>query len=96
MKTNKETYFIQLGMRKNGKIVKNEQYGVTELRDKLFERLTAIEPITAWDRFWKTKKYMAYVRHDSYCEGYSMAEHHFRYGIADLIDKDVKGKGTKK
>ena len=52
--------FVQLGERKNGRIVKNEQYTVDKFLKLVFPIIAYEEPhtITWFDRTFKTEKYV--------------------------------------
>lgn len=84
------TKFIQLGEKKNGRIVKNEQWSLDKFGE-LFGIDTSIKP-SAFDKLFKTKKYLESVRQQSYQLGIKRV----LTDMEILIDSDVKGKGSKK
>jgi hypothetical protein len=95
MSKEKEQYFIQLGLRKNGRIVKNEQYDIDKLARKVFSEFVVPSP-NWFDRTFKTKTYRLVMEGKAYVRGYALAVDEFKAGIIRLIDNDVKGKGSPK
>ena len=86
------TKFIQLGERKNGRIVKNEQWSLKEFEKMLCVDAGPTIKTTVFDRVFKTKKYIRAMEQSAY-----------RLGIESVIlsmniaiDLDIKGKGSAK
>ena len=91
----KREKFVQLGKRINGKIVKNEQYGVEEFCELVFPKK---EP--KWiiynnlQRLFNTKKYKEAVKQYEEWKLNTSANVILKNKITQLIGKDVKGKGS--
>lgn len=91
----KREKFVQLGKRINGRIVKNEQYDIVEFCELVFPKK---EP--KWiiynnlQRLFNTKKYKEAVKQYEEWKLNTSANVILKNKITQLIDKDVKGKGS--
>ncbi len=103
----KETYFVQLGLKKNGRIVKNEQYSL----DKLYNGIMSENEIlslnlaeTAWmtkNKLFKTlhnKNKFIFDYANNFCADAELFTEVAIEHIQKLIKKDKEGKknGKKK
>ena len=88
--------FIQLGERKNGRIVKNEQYTFEQLMSKTEAVLEAPPAYTWFDKMFKTQNYLDYIRQVGFNIGYEKGQFSVFAEMEILIDLDVKGKGSPK
>lgn len=84
--------FIQLGEKKNGKIVKNEQWSLDKFGERFgFDTSKLIKP-SRFDKLFKTKKYIRAVEQQAFNEG-------IKYVLCEmdlLIEWDIEGKSKKK
>jgi len=94
--------FLQLGLRRKGRIVKNEQYDITKLVYGVFDEyelkeIKDIEQLTFWNRLnmKKCKDIMDKTQHKGFNMGYGMALRDIVEYFKQLIDKDEFGKKKK-
>ena len=88
------TKFIQLGERKNGRIVKNEQYTFEQLMSKTEAVLEAPPAYTWFDKMFKTQNYLDHIRQVGFNIGYARGQASVFAEMEILIDLDIKGKGS--
>jgi len=101
--------FVQLGLRKKGKIVKNEQYSIKAFIDKIknvgygdedffIELQRQIKNLSFWDRINKDKVNRALDEAEKvgFIRGYGAAFKHIETGINKLIDSDTFNKRRRK
>ncbi len=98
----KEEKFIQIGLKRKGRIVKNEQYTIEEFRKLMGGELRDYKPIpflSIWKRIFNPKGVIRVVRlarERGIQEGWNDAINHVVMRINHLINSDDFGRKRKR
>lgn len=88
--------FIQLGERKNGRITKNEQYTIEELRNLFLSMVVTHEKPNWFHCKFRTRTYIDWIEADAYEAGFGDAFNEVFDTFETLIENDKAGKSTRK
>jgi len=88
----KEEMFVQVGLRRNGRIVKNEQFSLEEFSERFpYERVTPVREVSLFNRIFKGVK----VLRTAFVMGYCGAMRDLITDIKSEINKDNFGRSKK-